>query len=156
MQNFSQRLAHAIRIADKPKGDLAKHCGVALSSVSRWLAGVTPRADVVKEIAAFLSADVNWLLYGDGNFAETPKAEDVASQISESEALYRAKPLTQSVASAAQNSDPMTLWERVAATADAVARLPEPSIRLKIGGDIIEMIRAAMEKDQQTVDQRSV
>jgi hypothetical protein len=86
--------------------------------------------------------------------AESQK--ESTSIIREEYPLYRTKQITQSVATAAKNSDPMTLWERVAQTADAVARLPEPSIRLKIGEDIIEMIRAAMEKDQQTVEERSL
>jgi transcriptional regulator with XRE-family HTH domain len=62
--NFSKRLAIAISHSGKSKGALAKHCEVALSTVSRWLSGATPKAHAVTKIAEFLSVDANWLLAG--------------------------------------------------------------------------------------------
>lgn len=65
MQNFPQRLADAIRRSGKRKGALAEHCGVALSTVSRWLGGSEPSAEHVTEIAGFLGVDAKWLMFGD-------------------------------------------------------------------------------------------
>jgi transcriptional regulator with XRE-family HTH domain len=64
MKTFPERLQKAIDDKGEPKGKLAKHCGVALSSVSRWLAGSVPREDKMKEIAEFLGVDPLWLAHG--------------------------------------------------------------------------------------------
>lgn len=64
VRNFADRLQEAIRKSGKPKGDLARHCGVALSTVSRWLAGTVPRMDMLRKIAGFLAVDETWLLIG--------------------------------------------------------------------------------------------
>lgn len=64
MQNFSNRLAQSIAASGKPKGALAAHTGVALSTVSRWLSGTVPKAETLEEIAEFLSVDAKWLLTG--------------------------------------------------------------------------------------------
>ncbi|MEP2776784.1 MAG: helix-turn-helix transcriptional regulator [Luteolibacter sp.] len=58
---FTERLAVAIAKSGKSKGSLAKHCGVALSTVSRWLKGSIPKADTILEIATFLGVDAKWL-----------------------------------------------------------------------------------------------
>lgn len=63
---FSERLAVAIAKSGKSKGSLAKHCEVALSTVSRWMKGSIPKADTVVEIAKFLGVNAKWLLSGSG------------------------------------------------------------------------------------------
>lgn len=60
--NFSARLSIAIARSGNPKGDLAAHCGVALSTVSRWLSGTQPKPATLVKIAEFLSVDPLWLL----------------------------------------------------------------------------------------------
>ena|ERR1035437_3206207 len=64
MQNFSTRLADAIARSGKSKGSLAAHCGVALSTVSRWIGGMPPKAEMMERIACFLGVDAKWLLTG--------------------------------------------------------------------------------------------
>ncbi len=65
MQNFSTRLSEAIAKSGKSKGALAASTGVALSTVSRWLGGTTPKAEAITRIAKFLSVDAKWLLTGE-------------------------------------------------------------------------------------------
>lgn len=77
MQNFSRRLETAIAKSGIPKGVLSAHCGVALSTVSRWLDGTIPKPDTLEAIAQKLGVDSVWLLTGrDGSNAtierETP------------------------------------------------------------------------------------
>lgn len=55
----------AIKKAGKPKGALAEHCGVALSTVSRWLSDTEPKADAVMRISEFLGVDAKWLMTGE-------------------------------------------------------------------------------------------
>ncbi|MGL4398811.1 MAG: helix-turn-helix domain-containing protein [Luteolibacter sp.] len=59
---FSEKLAVAIAKSGKSKGSLADCCGVALSTVSRWLGGAIPKAETISKISEFLSVDANWLL----------------------------------------------------------------------------------------------
>lgn len=66
MKNFSSRLEHAIWLGRQPKGDLARHMKVALSTVSRWLGGTMPSSDKILQIAAFLGVDAMWLTHGIG------------------------------------------------------------------------------------------
>lgn len=64
VQNFSRRLETAIASSGKSKGALAKHCGVALSTVSRWLDGSVPKNEGLLKICEFLEVDPVWLLTG--------------------------------------------------------------------------------------------
>ena len=154
MQNFSERLAHAIKIAGKPKGDLANHCGVALSSVSRWLGGTVPRAEVALEIAQFLGVNVNWLIYGSDNLSNAPNE---ATRLPEDVAEYgKAMPLIQPVSEAVKRASADDLWERIACTSSGIAQISEPKMRLKISGDLIIMIESAIAKDQKTVREKEL
>lgn len=60
-EDFSAHLAIAIAKSGKSKGALAAHCGVALSTVSRWLNGSLPKVNKVEVIARFLGVDAKWL-----------------------------------------------------------------------------------------------
>lgn len=95
MQNFQERLKIAIERSGKTKGSLAKSTGVALSTVSRWLAGAAPRVETIGEIAAFLGVDANWLSYGEERNSlqksEIWGAEN--STVSEDERPYRFTPV---------------------------------------------------------------
>lgn len=71
-EDFSVRLSVAIARSGKFKGDLAAHCGVALSTVSRWLKGARPKPNAVAQIAEFLGVDPLWLL-GEENDNVNPK-----------------------------------------------------------------------------------
>ncbi|MDP3851981.1 MAG: helix-turn-helix domain-containing protein [Luteolibacter sp.] len=84
MQNFSYRLEEAIQRSGKPKGELATHCGVALSTVSRWLAGSVPKAETLEIIAGFLGVSAKWLVFG---------GDDLASGaiVREDPAIYRTR-----------------------------------------------------------------
>lgn len=44
--------------------DIAKHCGIAISSVSRWLSGSIPRPTALKELATFFGVTPEYLLCG--------------------------------------------------------------------------------------------
>jgi len=79
MQNFSNRLAQSITASGKPKGALAAHTGVALSTVSRWIGGTIPKAETLDEIAAFLGVDAKWLLTGQPATAQSPAPPSSAS-----------------------------------------------------------------------------
>lgn len=61
-EKFSAKLAIAIAQSGKSKGALASHCGVALSTVSRWLSGSIPKAKKLDSIARFLGVDAKWLI----------------------------------------------------------------------------------------------
>lgn len=73
MQNFSDRLAQAILHSGKAKGTLAADCGVALSTVSRWLGGAIPKAETVALIAKSLGVDAKWLLAGNAHDDQAPQ-----------------------------------------------------------------------------------
>ena len=71
-EDFSTRLAIAIARSGKFKGDLASHCGVALSTVSRWLKGARPKPATIAQIAQFLGVDPLWLV-GEADDQKTAK-----------------------------------------------------------------------------------
>ena len=88
MQNFSDRLEMAIQRSHKPKGDLAEHCGVALSTVSRWLAGAAPKPETLERIALYLNVDAKWLVYGGEDLADDAKDQEPVA-LRDDPAVYR-------------------------------------------------------------------
>jgi transcriptional regulator with XRE-family HTH domain len=122
VKNISERIAHAIRYSGHSKGALAAHLGVPQSSVSRWLAGSEPRNDRLTEIAKFLSVDVNWLVTGKGEIAQSsakPKELPVvnpAHLLCEDPAEYRAKTITP--------TDPklLAVLDRIATALEEIAK----------------------------------
>jgi hypothetical protein len=64
---FERRLAKAITASGKAKGELAAACGVALSTVSRWLGGTIPQTETLVKISRFLGVSETWLLGSDQN-----------------------------------------------------------------------------------------
>ncbi len=93
MQNFADRLKAAIEKSGKPKGDLAAHCGVALSTVSRWLSGSEPNRDTVAKISHFLEINPIWLLTGVDQYQIFKRAAEErdgnSSMLREDAAPYR-------------------------------------------------------------------
>lgn len=90
MQNFAARLKTAIEDSGKPKGDLAAHCGVALSTVSRWLAGSVPGNETLEKIASFTGTDPIWLLTGvDRKRLFEPKSPADETMVREDPTPYR-------------------------------------------------------------------
>jgi transcriptional regulator with XRE-family HTH domain len=65
VQNFSDRLKHALETSNKRKGALAEHCGVEASTVTRWLKGTQPMSEHILTMASFLGVDAKWLMGGD-------------------------------------------------------------------------------------------
>lgn len=101
MQNFSDRLAEAIFLSGKSKGALATSTGVALSTVSRWLGGTTPKAETLEKIAKFLGVDAKWLLTGDSSPSKSGESD---SSEPLSEFLDRVRPVLKGIARE-QNAD---------------------------------------------------
>lgn len=138
MQNFSNRLAQSIAASGKPKGALAAHTGVALSTVSRWLGGTVPKAETLEEIAEFLGVDAKWLLTGQeeagnaGKFSipKFPGIGDSACVVREDPAIYGEKP-------------PETMEERMERMEREMGRLAsalEAFGKIRDGLDLIEML----------------
>jgi transcriptional regulator with XRE-family HTH domain len=143
-QFFSDRLKMALKSYPHNKGELARRVGVSPVTVSRWLAGRVPDTVYGSKLADELSVRFNWLIFGDGEMKTT-------AVVAEEWVPFRVKPITQSVADGAKNSTADDLWEHIASTASGIAQLYQPSMRLKVSEDLITMIRAAIEKDQQTI-----
>lgn len=54
------------------KGELARHCGVEASTVTRWLKDkTTPTVENAVKIAAFFGMDANWLMTGENAESST-------------------------------------------------------------------------------------
>jgi len=61
--DLKSRLKFARRNAALTQLDLATHLGITPQSVSSWERGeATPETDKIREICAFLSVDIGWLL----------------------------------------------------------------------------------------------
>jgi len=111
VQNFAHRLGVAISSSGKSKGALAADAGVALSTVSRWCAGVIPTAETLDQIAQFLGVDAKWLLSGEGPPASSP-AKTCGSAIpppaprSEPEVLERIAVALERIADALEGNAP--------------------------------------------------
>jgi transcriptional regulator with XRE-family HTH domain len=150
-KDFSARLDFAMKKRNLKQADLARKMQTAYSTVSRWLENSMPRDKTMKELADLLCVSQNWLADGVGEMEPVNYHHDVQSSlISEKPAIYRA--IVQPVAEAAKNADALTLWERIAATADAVSRLPSAEMRLKIFDDLLVMVMEAKRKDEEKVN----
>lgn len=62
------------------KGELARHCGVEASTVTRWLKDeTTPTVENAIKMAAFFGMDANWLMTGENAESSTsPKKSGVS------------------------------------------------------------------------------
>lgn len=70
MQNYFQRLEHALTQRNLTKGALAAHLHVALSTISRWQRAL-PRVETIQRTADFLGVSAQWLMTGeDDNLAK--------------------------------------------------------------------------------------
>lgn len=78
---FADRLSSALRSAGKSPYQLAKALDVAHTTVTRWLGGAKPLADMVPRIAAELRVDEKWLLSGTG--LPTESVSDTQQRVQE-------------------------------------------------------------------------
>jgi transcriptional regulator with XRE-family HTH domain len=120
VQNFSNRLAQAITASGKPKGALAAHAGVALSTVSRWMAGTVPKAETLDLIASFLGVDAKWLLTGHeaaDPVTPTPPPHPSASSSAASAPLR--------LSSSSHDEELLAVLLRIAAALERLARKSE-------------------------------
>ena len=62
--SFSERLALAMNRSGVNQSDVARAVGVSSGTVSRWLAGASPRVAVAGRLAKFLNCGLEWLLEG--------------------------------------------------------------------------------------------
>lgn len=73
-----ERIARAIKLSGKKKGEVAKACGVANSAVTQWIDGTTKsiRPDNLYALAGITGFNARWLAIGEGPERPTePNAE---------------------------------------------------------------------------------
>lgn len=76
---FAQRLKSVLSASGVERGELARHLGVSVPTVSRWLNGIsTPNVYQFREIAHFFGMPYDWFLEdGDG----IPDTEGLAAKL---------------------------------------------------------------------------
>ena len=80
MENkFDHRLKNLLTVSGVERGELARHLGVSVPTVNRWLNGIsTPNVYQFREIAHFFGMPYDWFLEdGDGR----PDADDLAVKL---------------------------------------------------------------------------
>ena len=80
MENkFDHRLKNLLTVSGVERGELARHLGVSVPTVNRWLNGIsTPNVYQFREIAHFFGMPYDWFLEdGDGR----PGADDLAVKL---------------------------------------------------------------------------
>ncbi len=76
---FSSRLKSVLSASLVERGELARHLGVSVPTVNRWLNGIsTPNVYQFREIAHFFGMPYDWFL-GEGN--EVPDADALAVKL---------------------------------------------------------------------------
>ena len=83
IDKFDRRLKQLLSVSGVERGELARHLGVSVPTVSRWLNGIsTPNVYQFREIAHFFGMPYDWFLEdGDGipNFAASPSVSGIPS-----------------------------------------------------------------------------
>lgn len=76
---FDRRLKNLLTISGIERGELARHLGVSVPTVNRWLNGIsTPNVYQFREIAHLFGMPYGWFLEdGDG----TPNVEEMAAKL---------------------------------------------------------------------------
>ena len=79
IDKFDRRLKQLLSVSGVERGELARHLGVSVPTVSRWLNGIsTPNVYQFREIAHFFGMPYDWFLEdGDGR----PDADDLAVKL---------------------------------------------------------------------------
>ena len=76
---FDCRLKGLMDTSGVERGELARHLGVSVPTVNRWLNGIsTPNAYQLREIAHYFGMPYDWFLEDDGG---VPNADDLAVKL---------------------------------------------------------------------------
>lgn len=76
---FDRRLKSVLSASDVERGELARHLGVSVPAVNRWLNGIsTPNAYQFREIAHFFGLPYEWFLEDEGGI---PNTDDLAVKL---------------------------------------------------------------------------
>ncbi len=76
---FDRRLRGLLSASGVERGELARHLGVSVPTVNRWLNGIsTPNAYQLREIAHYFGMPYDWFLEADGG---VPNADDLAVKL---------------------------------------------------------------------------
>ncbi|PIV73649.1 MAG: transcriptional regulator [Rhodobacteraceae bacterium CG17_big_fil_post_rev_8_21_14_2_50_65_11] len=79
---FGDRLAGAREALGLAQADLAKRLGVKLKTVVAWENDWSePRANKLQMVAGLLNVSMRWLLTGEGDGPEDPRASDVQGDL---------------------------------------------------------------------------
>lgn len=79
IEKFDSRLKQLLSASGVERGELARHLGVSVPTVSRWINGIsTPNVYQFREIAHFFGMPYDWFLE-DGD--EIPDAERLAAKL---------------------------------------------------------------------------
>ena len=79
IDKFDSRLKQLLSASGVERGELARHLGVSVPTVSRWINGIsTPNVYQFREIAHFFGMPYDWFLE-DGD--EIPDAERLAAKL---------------------------------------------------------------------------
>lgn len=108
---YGSRLEHALELAHKTRGDLARHLGVSTQAIGQVITGSTKSltAENSARAARFLRVDHHWLATGEGEPRTAPLASPLAQDIArlfdqvpatERDRLYAMIPYTIALATA--------------------------------------------------------
>ncbi len=76
---FDRRLKGLLAASGVERGELARHLGVSVPTVNRWLNGIsTPNAYQLREIAYYFGMPYDWFLEDGGG---VPNADDLAVKL---------------------------------------------------------------------------
>ena len=76
---FDRRLKAILSASGVERGELARHLGVSVPTVNRWLNGIsTPNAYQLREIAHYFGMPYDWFLEAEGGI---PNAGDLAVKL---------------------------------------------------------------------------
>ena len=76
---FDRRLKAILSASGVERGELARHLGVSVPTVNRWLNGIsTPNAYQLREIAHYFGMPYDWFLEAKGG---VPNADDLAVKL---------------------------------------------------------------------------
>ena len=76
---FDKRLKDVLSASGVERGELARHLGVSVPTVNRWLNGIsTPNVYQFREIAYFFGLPYDWFLEDEGSI---PNVDDLAAKL---------------------------------------------------------------------------
>ena len=88
IDKFDRRLKQLLSISGVERGELARHLGVSVPTVNRWINGIsTPNVYQFREIAHFFGMPYDWFLEDNGGIPDT---DDLAVKLGLSPAIREA------------------------------------------------------------------